>query len=168
MLEYINPVNTEGMTKLFGSERCIKLDNRKIDGVIAEGFEVKDVKVFSQVPRFLLHPEDINIRLWVNEETLLPTRIEGEGFVGKGLLTGFKEFRYKEVMHSIEYDAEIDESVFDPNIPDDYMLIDPAKIAAKAELVMLGILPFSASMITYKHFKKKRCNAFNITDSPPD
>ncbi len=73
--------------------------------VRTEGFEVKDVNVLSQVPRFLLHPEDINIRLWVNDETLLPARIEADGFVGKGLLTGFKEFRYKEVMHSIEYNV---------------------------------------------------------------
>jgi len=126
--------------------------------VIAEGFEVKDVEIFSHVPRFLLHPEDINVRLWVNEETLLPIRIEGEGFVGSGLLTGFKDFTYKEVMHSIEYDVEIDESVFDPNIPDDYILIDPANITEKAELTMAGIVPCGAAVIACKHIKKKRRN----------
>jgi len=87
---------------------------------------------------------------------LLPTRLEGEGFVGKGLMTGFKDFRYKEVMYDIEYDVEIDDSIFEPNIPDDYILIDPAETAEKAELVMLGILPFSAVIVTYKHFKKKK------------
>ena len=156
MVEYINPANTDGIMKLFGSERCTRLGSREIDGVRTEGFEVKDVKLFSQVPRALLHPEDINIRLWVNEETLLPARIEGEGFVGKGLLTGFKEFRYKEVMHSIEYDVEIDESIFDPNIPDDYILIDPANMAEKAELGLLCILPFNVVMIAYEYFKKRR------------
>jgi len=154
--EYFNPANIDGIMKLFGSERCVRLGSREIDGVTTEGFEVKDVKIFSQVPRWLLRPEDINIRLWVNEETLLPTRIEGEGFVGKGLMTRFKNIRYKEVMYDIEYDVEIDESIFEPNIPDDYMLIDPANIAEKAEITMLGILPVIASIITYKHFKKKR------------
>ena len=168
VVEYTNPTNTDEMMKLFGSERCIRLGSKEIDGVIVEGFEVKDVKIFSQVPGWLLRPEDINIRLWVNEETLLPTIVEGQGFVGKGLMTKFKNIRYKEVMYDIEYDVEIDESIFEPNIPDDYMLIDPANIAEKAELVMLGILPFSAIIITYKHFKKKRCNVFNITDSPRD
>ncbi|MHC4111533.1 MAG: hypothetical protein ACYSUY_10675 [Planctomycetota bacterium] len=157
LVEFANPANTDGITKLFGSERCTKLGKREIDGVRTEGFEVKDVKLFSQVPRFLLHVEDINIRLWVNEETLLPIRIEGEGFF-TGLMTLFKNCRYQEVMYDIEYDVEIDESIFDPNIPDDYILIDPASITGKAELTMLGILPFSASMITYKHFKKKRRN----------
>jgi len=156
VVEYTNPANTDGIMKLFGSERCTRLGSRKIDGVTAEGFEVKDVKLFSQVPRYLLHPEDINIRLWVNEETLLPIRIEGEGFVSRGLLTGFKEFTYREVMHNIEYDVEIDESIFDPNIPDDYILIDPANITEKAELVMFCILPFNAVMIAYEHFKKRR------------
>ena len=86
---------------------------------------------------------------------MLPTRVEGEGFVNRGLLTGFIEFRYEEVMHSIEYDVQIDESVFDPNIPDDYILIDPANTAEKAESVMLGMLPFGAVIIASKHVKKK-------------
>jgi hypothetical protein len=167
LVEYMNPTNTDGMMKLFGPERCTRLGPREIDGVTTEGFEVKDVKVFEQVPRFLLHVKGVDIRLWANEETLLPTIIEGEGFF-EGLMTRFKNCRYKEVMHSIEYDAEIDESIFEPNIPDDYTLIDPADIAEKAELVMLAILPFSAIIIAYKHFKKKRCNVFNITDGPPD
>ena len=87
---------------------------------------------------------------------MLPTRIEGEGFVGKGLMTGFKDFRYKEVMHSIEYDVEIDESIFEPNIPDDFILIDPANIAEKAEIAMLSIVPCGAVIIGYKHIKKRR------------
>ena len=156
LVEYTNPANTDGIMKLFGSERCTRLGSREIDGVRTEGFEVKDVKLFSQLPRYLLRPEDINIRLWVNEETLLPAIVEGEGFVGKGLLTGFKEFRYKEVMHSIEYDVEIDESIFEPNIPDDYILIDPANMAEKAELGLLCILPFNVVMIAYEYFKKRR------------
>ena len=153
LVEFANPANTDGIMKLFGSERCVRLGSREIDGVTTEGFEVKDVKVFSQVPRFLLHVEDINIRLWVNEETLLPIRIEGEGFF-TGLMTLFKNCRYEEVMHSIEYDVEIDESIFDPNIPDDYILIDPVNIAEKAELTMLGVVPCGAVIISYKHIKK--------------
>jgi len=167
LAEYINPANIDGIMKLFGSERCVRLGSREIDGMTTEGFEVKDVNIFSQVPRFLLRPEDINIRLWVNEETLLPMRLEGEGFVGKGLMTGFKDFRYEEVMYDIEYDVEIDESIFEPNIPDDYMLIDPANIAEKAEFIMLGIVPFGAVIIAYKHFKKKGRNEFNTAGSPP-
>jgi hypothetical protein len=164
LVEYTNPANTDGIMKEFGTERCVRLGRREIDGVRTEGFEVKDVKLLSGVPEFLLHVEDINIRLWVDEETLLPVRIEGEGFF-TGLMTLFKNCRYEEVMYDIEYDAEIDESIFEPNIPDDYMLIDPADITVKAELVMLGILPFSVVGIVYKHFKKKRRSKSHSTGS---
>lgn len=156
LVEFVNPANTEGMMALFGSERCVKLGSREIDGVRTEGFEVKDVQVFSRVPRFLLEVKGVDIRLWVSEETLLPVRVEGEGLIGKGLLTGFKELRYSEVMYDIEYDVEIDDGIFEPNIPDDYMLIDPAGAAQKAELVMICILPFSGAMAVYRRFKKGR------------
>ncbi|MHC4694907.1 MAG: hypothetical protein ACYS67_19405 [Planctomycetota bacterium] len=165
VVEYFNPANTDGITKEFGSERCVKLGRREIDGVMTQGFEVKDVKIFSHVPPLLLRVEDINIRMWVDEETLLPVEVEGEGFF-TGLMTLFKKCTYHEVMHSIEYDVQIDESIFDPNIPDDYMLIDPANITEKAELAMLCVVPFSASIVAYKHIKKKRPKVSNSADSP--
>jgi hypothetical protein len=165
LAEYINPTNTDGILKLFGSERCVRLGSRKSDGVRTEGFEVKDVNIFSQVPRYLLRLEDINIRLWVNEETLLPTRIEGEGLV-RGLMTGLRDVRYKEVMHDIEYDVELDESIFEPNIPDDYTLIDPGNMAGKAERTMLGVLPLGTALIICKRLRHKRLTVCNIADSP--
>jgi hypothetical protein len=163
LVEYTNPANTDGIMKEFGSDRCVRLGRREIDGVRTEGFEVKDVKLLSGVPQFILHVEDINIRLWVDEETLLPVRVEGEGSVR--LMTMFN-FKYEEVMYDIEYDVEIDESIFDPNIPDDYILIDPANMAEKAELVMLGILPFSVIRVVYKRFKKKRWSKSNSAGPP--
>ena len=54
LVEYVNPANTDGIMKLFGSERCIRLGSREIEGARTEGFEVKDVKLFSQVPQYLL------------------------------------------------------------------------------------------------------------------
>ncbi len=156
VVEYTNPANTDGMTKLFGSERCTRLGSRKFDDVSAEGFEVKDVKVLSQVPQFLLHTKGFDIRMWVNRETLLPIRVEGEGFVNKSLMSGLKDFKYEEVMLNIEYDVQIDESIFEPNIPDDYILIDPANLAEKSELTMLGIVPCGAVIIVYKNIKKRR------------
>jgi hypothetical protein len=132
------------------------LGDREIDGFIAEGFEVKDVKVLSQVPQFLLHTKGFDIRMWVNEKTLLPIRVEGEGFVNKSLMSGLKDFKYEEVMQSIEYDVEIDESIFELNIPDDYTLIDPANLSGKAELTILGIMPCGAAIIIYKNIKQRR------------
>jgi hypothetical protein len=98
--------------------------------------------------------EDINIRLWVDDETLLPARVEGEGLVD-GLMTLFRKFRYEEVMHEIEYDVQIDEKIFEPNIPDDYKRIDPTDAAQKAELVLLAVLPCGTVTIVYRRIRKK-------------
>ena len=165
IIEYINHANPDGIMKLFGSERSIRLGYREIDGVITEGFEVKDVKVFSSIPRFLFQFKNMDMRVWVNTETLLPVEAEMEGLVGKGLLTGFKDLYGKEVVYDFEYDVEIDESIFEPNIPDDYTLIDPANMAQKAELIMLGIIPCSATIITYKHVRRRR-KISNTANSP--
>ena len=159
-MNYINPTNPNGMMKLFGSEKCTRLGSREINGVTTEGFEVKNIEALSWVPRFLFQLKNVDIRLWVNPETLLPIKVEAEALIGKGFLTGFKDFTGKEVVYDIEYDVEIDESIFEPNIPDDYILIDPANMAEKAELGMLGILPLGATVITYKHFKKKEIECF--------
>jgi len=154
LAEYANPANTEGIMKLFGSERCVRLGSREFDGVTTGGFEVKDVQIFSQVPRFLLHVENIDIRLWVDNETLLPARVEGEGLF-EGLMTLFRKCKYEEVMHEIEYDVQINEKIFEPNIPDDYKCIDPTDAAQKAELVLLAVLPCGTVTIVYKRIKKK-------------
>ena len=94
--------------------------------------------------------------MWVNTKTLLPTRIEGGGVVGKGIMTGFKEFKYQEVMHSIEYDVDMDKSIFQPNIPDDYTLIDPAAAAQKAEAALLLVVPGGYGVLSVKRRKAKR------------
>jgi hypothetical protein len=156
MVEYINPMNPNGIMKLFGSDRCTRLSKRKINGVDAEGFEVRDIKVFSWVPRILFKLESIDMRVWVDPDTLLPIEVETVGLIEKGLLTGFKDLVGKNVMYDIEYDAEIDENIFEPNIPDDYRLIDPANMAERAEITMLGIVPCGAAVIIYKHIKKRR------------
>jgi hypothetical protein len=154
IMECISPADTEAITKLVGSERCIKLGSRKIDGFITNGFEVKDINVFSFVPRIFFNLENVNMQLWIDPNTSLPIEAEVDGLIEKGLLTGFKDLVGKEIVYDIKYDAKIDESIFEPNIPNDYTLIDPAKIAGRAELTMWGILPLSVAIVIFKHFKK--------------
>ncbi|MBN2127990.1 MAG: hypothetical protein JW741_00770 [Sedimentisphaerales bacterium] len=162
LVEYANPANTEGIMKLFGSERCVRLGSREFDGVRAEGFEVKDVQIFSQVPRFLLHVKDIDVRLWVDNETLLPARIEGEGLF-EGLMTLSRNCKYEEVMHDIEYDVQIDEKIFEPNIPDDYKCVDPAATAGKAELVLLVVLPCGTVTLVTRRITRRLRRTRRVT-----
>ena len=80
-------------------------------------------------------------------------------------LIALDNIRYEEVMYDIEYDVETDESIFDPNIPNDYQLIDPANMAEKAELGMLVIVPLIITIIGYKHFKNERRNIWKVVSS---
>jgi len=139
-IEHINPMNPEALIELFGSETCKKLGSKEINGIKADGLEVKDLKVFLSVPRLLFQLESVDIRLWIDPEAFLPIEMEAEGVIGKGLLTGFKDMIGKSVMHKIEYDVELDASIFEPNIPDDYTLLDVKASLKKAGAVGVGIL----------------------------
>lgn len=132
ILTFLDPANSEGVMKLFGSERCTRLGHREIEGMTAEGFEVKDIKVLSKVPEFLFQLESVDMRIWINQENLLPVELETNAHIGKGLLTGFKDIRARDVVNQIEYDVDIDEGTLAPNIPDDYTFIDTTTLPEKA------------------------------------
>lgn len=149
-IEYLDPANPNGIMSEFGTEKCTRLDRKEIKGQIVEGFEVKDIKIDSLAPRFLLQLEDIDLRIWVDNETLLPVEIELET-EAKGLLTGYKDFIGRDSVYDIEYGVEFDESIFKPNIPEDYKKFEPAKAVQKAEITMWCVLPFCAVM-----FKRKK------------
>lgn len=91
LIEYTNPMNPDVLIELFGSEKCKKLGSKEINGIKADGLEVKDLKVFLAIPRLLFQLESIDIRLWMDPNTFLPVEVEAKGVVGKGLLTGFKD-----------------------------------------------------------------------------
>ena len=129
LIAYLNPADTEGIVKLFGTKKCTELGRRDIDGVSAQGFEIKEIRVFSRVPKILFQLDTIDVRLWINEKTMMPIELEAEGQIGKGLLTGFKNIEGKETITHIEYNPDFDESILEPHIPDDYTLINPGHSA---------------------------------------
>jgi len=82
-----------------------ELGRADINGVIVEGIETKITGEANGV-----------MRLWVDVETNLPVRIEVEEL---GMESG--QMRpHKFVMDNFQWDVELDESVFEPNIPPDY------------------------------------------------
>jgi hypothetical protein len=89
------------------SDRYTKLGRTTINGKAAEGVECKTGGVASQ---------DVIMRLWVDIQTNLPVRIEHEELhMFEGQMRP-----QKWVMENFEWDAQLDESVFEPNIPADY------------------------------------------------
>ncbi len=85
-----------------------KLGRSELDGVEVEGIEAKP-------------QEEETIRLWVNVKTNWPVRIESEGqMMNEGQLRPSHM-----VLDHFRWDAEIDPSLFEPNIPADYTLSGP-------------------------------------------
>jgi len=84
-----------------------KLGRSTINGVAVEGVECKLPEVAGA---------DSIMRLWVDVETNLPVRIEMERLaMEEGQMRPVKH-----VMENFEWDAQLDESLFEPNIPADY------------------------------------------------
>jgi outer membrane lipoprotein-sorting protein len=85
------------------------LDVVEIEGVDCFGFEVSAKK-------FGDNPDDYIYRVWFSVETRLPVRIEFERLDGE-------ELKIK-VTDRFEWDVELDESLFVPEIPDGFSQSD--------------------------------------------
>ncbi len=97
-----------------------ELGRDNINGVAVEGIKCS---------RLEMTGEDSVMRLWVGVETNLPVRIEVEMFS----MEGGQMRPHKYVMENFQWDVELDESVFEPNIPDDYKLREVQKNAQQVE-----------------------------------
>jgi len=98
--------------KIILSEDYTKLGRGNINGIDVEGVEVHNSE--------LLAGDEGVVRLWVDIETNLPVRMELEG---KMMEAGTKR-PMKFVMDDFQWDVELDASVFEPNIPPDYNLME--------------------------------------------
>ena len=103
-----NQISPTGMIKEFMSYEYTKLDKKKIDSVEAEGIEVNESGFYGF--------ESTVGRLWIAIETNLPVRMEIEGIRGATESTV--------ITYDFNWDAELDQSTFQMNIPDDYTLLE--------------------------------------------
>ncbi|MHC4087052.1 MAG: LolA-like protein, partial [Planctomycetota bacterium] len=101
--------------KMILSGDYTELGPDNINGVAVEGIECSPIEMTGD--------ENGVMRLWVDVETNLPVRIELE----KLGMEGGQMRPHKYVMENFEWDVELDESVFEPNIPNDYKLRDEQK-----------------------------------------
>jgi len=100
--------------KLFTSVEYKELGRKIINGVEAEGIEVRD----PSVGRTNFPVKSFVGRLWVDVETGYPVLLESE-IVGDH--NGPIEI--KTVSDDFQWDIELDTSIFEPNIPADYTLM---------------------------------------------
>jgi outer membrane lipoprotein-sorting protein len=107
-------VGPKYIVKLFTSVEYKELGCKIINGVEAEGIEVRD----PSVGRMNFPVTSFVGRLWVDVETSYPVLLESE-IVGDH--NGPIEI--KTVTDNFQWDIELDASVFEPNIPADYTLM---------------------------------------------
>jgi hypothetical protein len=96
--------------KMILSGDYTNLGHTKINDIDVEGIECSDPEIMGSGERIM--------RLWVDVETNLPVRIEVEA----EQMEGGQKRPHKFVMENFQWDVELDESVFEPNIPPDYKL----------------------------------------------
>jgi len=105
-----DPDDPRTWLKMILSGDYTELGRDNINGVDVEGIECN--------PAEMVGDENGVMRLWVDVEINLPVRIELE----KLGMEGGQMRPHKFVMENFQWNVELDESVFEPNIPDDYKL----------------------------------------------
>lgn len=127
-LELPDFVNSKQLVECIVTEQNPKkLGRKEIDGRMAEGFEAVNPEAMAEMAKLsggMLPLGDSTWRLWIDVETLLPIKMEGDLIFEEGPLTSFTRAQMKFETTSLEWGAEIDDSIFDFVIPDDYTLVD--------------------------------------------
>jgi len=101
----------------FLSHEHKELGQKTVEGVLCEGIETTD-------PAFLGAGSPVDsfmARIWVNVETGYPVQFEVEVVRYSG------QIRLADVVDQFQWDVELDESMFEPNIPADYIDISPGE-----------------------------------------
>lgn len=148
-----------GLVNYCASFNHTKLGRTPYDKFEVEGFEINDPNIFP-IPKplsFVFPAKDLIGRIWIDVETSLPVGIEWEFNTERGLLTGFKKLHGKFKGYGLQWNAEMPDGIFDPNIPDDYTELkatDFVPAEAKAGLVGLGIIP--VGFVFWRGRRRKR------------
>ena len=87
-----------------------KLGEKTINGVLCEGTETTDPTLVGEGASYF-QIDSLIARLWVSVETGYPVLVESE-FTG--------QYSGEMVIDQIQWDVELEASVFEPNIPPDY------------------------------------------------
>ncbi len=106
--------------ELLKAESPTRLGRRTIDGREAEGFEITSSKMIGILP---IQVDSGAARFWVDVGTSLPVRYEAELLTSDKLvtfLTDGKPIQIAVTGHELQWNKEIEPSIFEPNIPRGY------------------------------------------------
>ena len=160
-LKLMENLTPNGIIDLLLQNDYEELGNKKINGIETQGFAFQDAESLKGVlPKSLFNIEKCKGSTWIGVEELLPVRMEADISIGKCMLTAFIDFNLHEVNILEEYNIELDEGIFDIEIPEGYTefkisdILPFIPVKAKAGLAGLGIVPIG--LILWKRFGKKK------------
>jgi len=162
MAQLIDRLTPRGLVDYFMAIEHKELGKSMIDGRQVEGFEATDTGLWPihDAFSFLFPVKQITWRFWIDVESSLPTRAEYEIITDRGLFTEMKKLKIVCKAYTFEYHKELQEELFDPNIPDDYTefkVTDLIPTEAKAGLV--GLVAIPAGFVYWKKRRRKRAKA---------
>jgi len=108
------------------------LGRKRINGIMTEGIEVNDPKLYFNTFN------TATARLWVDITTNLPVLFEEDGSADDGRM------RLKRTFDTFEWNTQFDQSLLEPNIPADYPLLAHAKIDMSEEVAIEGFRNFAS------------------------
>ncbi len=152
---------------LWASGDYRKVGPKKVQGIDAVGFEVDDLVdrflgaeglgVNARIVNFFFSLRSMTVRMWVDPERRLPIQVEGEGEVSPCLITGYRKMRLTEVDDCWEYDIDLGEGEFNPEIPEGYEQLGVPGIAkAGAALYSVGLASIPVVLIGVRRSRRKR------------
>lgn len=160
-LKLMENLTPNGIIDLLLQSEYEELGTKEIDGIEVQGFEFQDTESLKGVfPKSLFNIEKCKGSVWVGVEELLPVRMEGDISIGKCLFTAFTDFNLHEVNVLEGYNIELDEEIFDIEIPEGYTefklsdILPFIPVKAKAGLAGLGAVPIC--LIVWKRFRRKK------------
>ena len=158
-------VTPRGLVEYFTSGHYTELGRATLDNFDAEGFETTDPNVLFPLPEPLRSFFPVNRivgRIWVGVETSLPVGVEAEFNTDRGLFTGFNKLHGEWRSYDYQWNVEIPEGAFEPNIPDDYAefkVTDFIPAEAKVGAVGLGALPVIGVVVHRRRRRRTRTGA---------
>ena len=150
---------------LYKSADYRKVGPKRVQGIDAVGFEVSGweqriLEGFNPaIVKLLFHLQNGTGRIWIDPKTNLPIQSESELELKPCVFSFFKSADVEQTDDHFQWGVEIDEAVFQPEIPEDYQeLTLPSGTAlgvAASSVVLAGLAPWCIFFVRRSRRRRK-------------
>ena len=155
-IRVVERLTPTGVMDLLLETEYKKLGTATVDGIEAEGFELRDLKPLENImPKYLMDLQKGTATIWVDKKELLPIRMEGDMRLGKTFATLFMDVNCHEVAVLEKYNVALDPGLFGTNPPEGYTPFTLSDfIPVKLSVAGLGVLP--AGCLVWQGARQRR------------